>query len=32
LLPNALQELNQKNLDTIKNFKSYWENYFRLNV
>jgi hypothetical protein len=32
LLPNALQELNQKNLETIKNFKSYWENFFRLKV
>jgi hypothetical protein len=32
LLPNALQELNQKNLDTIKNFRSYWENFFRLKV
>lgn len=32
LLPHALLELNQKNLETIKNFKSYWENFFRLNV
>lgn len=32
LLFDSLQELNQKNLQTIKNFQSYWENLFQTKV
>jgi hypothetical protein len=32
LLFDSLQELNQKNLQTIKNFQTYWKNFFQTKV